>query len=719
LPRVDHLSTNFSGGELSPRLYGRSDLQKYNDAVKRARDVVLMQHGGATRRPGTDWLGEVKDSSKATRVIPFVYSRTDSFVVEMGDNYLRFWKDGALLGGPYEVVTTYGSSVIFDIDYAQGADTMFLAHPSFAPRRLRRFSDTRWVFDTTPLDPGPFDEIGMRHASVITLGAVTGSTTATSAASLWLAADVGRVLTYQGGAATISAYTSAAVVDVTIATDFGTTTLPSNGWLLSGSPKTALTPGAANPVGTSTTLVLGADGWRTADIGKHVVINGGLMRITAVADAINATGVILAELTSATAAPSDAWSLEDAVWNAVDGYPSTVTLHEQRLVSASTSRFPQRVWGSRPGLVLDFTKGALDDDGYSHELATDEINPILFLSSFRDLAALTYAGEWTLLGGVEKPITPTNVRARQHSKAGAQPVRPEQVDDDLYYAQRGGKVLRALGYRIDLAGYVSEEASTLSEHITSLGIEELSYQQSPERVLWLRLSDGSYAAVTLSREQNIRAFSLCAAAGGGVVESMATVPEGEEDVTYMIVRRTIDGATKRYVERMNWEARQDCRITSSPASATVSGLDHLEGKTVCVVADGVDIGNTFVVSGGEITLPRVAASVSVGLRYTPTLVLLEPEIGTGAGASAGRDINVSQIRVRFQDTIGCTANDSPISFRSTGENVLDTDVEPYSGWKTIGDLGWGTEEGEIELKQPQAYPWTILAVVRRTTANPG
>ncbi len=411
--------------------------------------------------------------------------------------------------------------------------------------------------------------------------------------------------------------------------------------------------------------------------------------------------------------------MEAPVWNPYDGYPRTLTLHQQRLVAAGSTAYPQTLWGSRPGLFLDFTRSTRDDDSYSFVLGSDEINPIRFLSSNRDLIALTYGGEWTINGGIEKPITPTNIRAVPQAKVGCADVRPEQIDDDLYYVQRGVSVLRTLGWSLQLGGYQSGEASTMSEHLARGGISQVSYQQSPERVAWLPRNDGSYLSMTVSREQNIRAFTLCTPADGGVVESMATIPEGGEDRTYMVVRRTINGATKRYIERMNWGARQDCRKTSSPAGASVTGLSHLSGKSVSAVADGVDLGDFTVSAGGEVTLPRAAAEVSVGLRYTPTVRMLSAETGTGMGVSTGGAKHNGRTNVLFYETVGCAVNGQALAFRTYSEGVIGNPVQPFTGWKDVGGLGWSVDADEMQISQPQSYQITVLAVVRRITANPG
>lgn len=721
--RVDHLSTNFTGGEISPRLYGRPDLAKYSDSVKRARDVVVLQHGGVTRRPGTDDLGAVADQSRRHRAVPFVFSVSEAYVLEFGHNIMRVWRDGDLVeaspGVPYSLATPYSADEVQALDFTQGADTMLLAHGDHAMRRLRRFADDRWVLDVAPLEPAPFDEVGDMPAVSLTLGATSGSTSATASGAAFLASDVGRSISYAGGLAEITAVGSSTGATVAVSSTFSATALPSGAWTLEGSPQTGCKPTDKDPVGKITALTLTADGWRSGDVGKHVQINGGLLRIETFTSATVVQAKILTALTSDVEAPASAWVLEAPVWSAALGYPTTVTFHEQRTVAGGTRRYPQTLWGSRSGLYFDFTKGTADDHSYSFELGTDEVNPILFLSSNRALLALTYGGEWTISGGVEKPLTPTNVRAMMQSKAGAAGVRPEQIDDDLFYVQRGGGRLRTLGYRIELGGYQSEEASTFSEHLTKAGIENITYQQAPERVVWLLRSDGSYLACTSSREQQLRAMTLCAAAGGGVVESQATIPEGGQDVTYQIVRRTVNGATTRRMERMRWSAVFDSQRDSLPAGNVITGLGHLEGMSVGVVADDVDKGD-FVVSGGQVTIDRPCDVASVGLRFTPAVKLLAPEFGTGMGAGIGRKQMAGATRVLFQDTVGCSVNGQSLGeFRQLGEGVIGGPVPPYTGWMEVSSIGWAPDAAEMELTQPQAYPWTVLAVVRRITANPG
>ena len=167
--RVTTLQTNFTAGEISPKLYGRVDVARYQNGAKMMRDTIPQVYGGAKRRDGSKFVREVKTSAKETRLIPFVYNENTAYMLEFGDLYMRVYKDGAILGAPYEVVTPFTEAMLFDLDYTQGEDTMFIFQDSLAPRRLRRFGDTSWTLDIAPFTAIPFQEPGTYPAATLTV----------------------------------------------------------------------------------------------------------------------------------------------------------------------------------------------------------------------------------------------------------------------------------------------------------------------------------------------------------------------------------------------------------------------------------------------------------------------------------------------------------------------------------------------------------------------
>ena len=147
-------NNNFTSGEFTPRLRGRSDLEKYNSSASTLGNLVVLRHGGVTKRPSRDYLGEVKSSADGARLIEFVFSRVDAYVLELGNLYMRVWKNGAIIGGgtPYEVVTPWTIAQVADLDYAQGGDTLIVVHPSVVPYRIQRITDSNWTVGLVPFD---------------------------------------------------------------------------------------------------------------------------------------------------------------------------------------------------------------------------------------------------------------------------------------------------------------------------------------------------------------------------------------------------------------------------------------------------------------------------------------------------------------------------------------------------------------------------------------
>lgn len=727
--KTQTVSTNFTGGELSPRLKGRSDLERFNSSAELLENVVVLKQGGATIRPPLDYLRAIKTSSQTARIIPFVYSRTDAYILEFGNLYMRVLRNGVAVesspGTPYEIVTPYTDAQLAALDFTQGADTMIITHPAVPTQRLRRFAHARWVIDAVPFVPAAIGEVGHRSATTMTTSnvAVGAGRTMTAGAAFFLASDVGRGLTWDGGEALITAYTDSTHVTATVTTAFAAAAAPANTWVLTGTPQTANTASAKDPVGAVITMTLAAAGWRTVDIGKFVEINGGLVRIDSLdggSPTTIANGTIMRELLSTTASPADAWVLLGNLWNAIDGYPETCTFFEQRLWLANTAKYPQSKWGSRSGLYFDFTPGTDDDSAVYKTVASDQVNPIQYLCSASSLICLGYGGEFESRGGVEKPITQNNMQSKAQSEWGCAAVRPETVGKEILFVERGGKALRSM-FPLQVDGFDSTDISVFSEHLLTDGLKSISYERRPESVVWAATNEGAMRALTFNTEQKVIAW----ASGGteGDVEWFASIPEGDRDVTYALVKRTINSVVKRYIERFNWAATtgfHDCRVTLSDttAKATWTGLDHLEGKVIRVHADGVYIG-TFTVTAGAIALPRKALTIIAGLGYDATVIAQAPDVGTAEGTSQGQAMSTHKISVRLLNTIGMTVQGEEVPFRALGESVLDMAIEPFTGLKDVTDIGWQDGESAIEVTQTQGYPFTVLAVIRSMTINAG
>lgn len=718
------IQTNFTAGEISPQLYGRVDVARYQNGAKRMRNTLPRIYGGGIRRPGTIFVREVKDSTQRTRLIPFIWSADTAYIIEAGDTYLRFFKDNAVLGAPYEVTTPYSAAQILAVDYTHGEDTMFMFHEAVAPYKLVRIADTNWTLGAAAFVSTPFEDPGSYPASTLTatdagpVGAQTwvaageyAGTPGANAAVSWSAGivtvnKVGHGLS-TGTAVSISGvapaeYNKTAVITVVDPDNF---TYP-----LSTNPGTVTVAGF--------TLALTGSGiFGAGNVGSWIKINGGLVKLTGLVSTSVMVGIVKQELTSTVGARQDAWSLHAPAWSASRGWPRTGTLWEQRLIAAGSPTFPQTIWGSGTGLYLDFQQGTADDDGFAFKVGIHNVGPIRYMTGSTALLAMTSGAELTVQGGLEKPLAPTNAQIKRRRNHGAAAVRPLQVQDAVMFIQRAGRKVRALGDSDGLDRWSAPDLSVLSEHLTQGGVVDMCWQQEPDSVIWLARADGLLASVTYDRDQEVTAWALHDV--GGVVESLASIPTATGDQVWMVVRRLIGGVQKRYIERLSFDVRSDSAVVATgSSSATWSGLGHLEGREVDVVANGSYAGR-HTVTAGAVTIARAATSVEIGLPYTSLIELLPPELQTGMGSASGQAMSTSEVIVRFHETTGCTINGDAIDFRTTGEDVLDRPPPLFSGLHAMENLGWERGESVIVLEQPLPMPWYVLSVTRTITVNNG
>jgi hypothetical protein len=711
MAKISLIQTNFTAGELSPRMMGRVDIARYGNGAKTIENGLVMIHGGVIRTWGTRFVAPIKYADRATILIPYVFNRQQSYMLEVGDLYMRIYsRDGALLA---EVASPYSSAMLDDLSYVQGADTMFLAHPSVPIYRLRRSTNTQWVLAAAPFVTEPFDEIGVKPAATLTLSSTAVGTgiTATASAASFFAADVGREVWAGTGIAVITGYTSSTSVTVQIKGAFDQAAWASGAWTIKGSPQTTLTPSAKEYVGDTIDLTLTASGWRAGDVGKWVRINSGLVLITSLTSDLVAKGKIQVALSATVGSQAGAWSIESTVWTPVSGYPGAITLHEQRLVCAGSTEYPQTVWMSRTGEYLNFEIGTDDDDAMSFTVSSNQINPIVHMGQIQTLIALTYGGEFTLSGGTEKAITPTNIQVKNQSVYGCNGVRPLRIGNELYFMQRANRKLRAMAYKYETDAYGSPDLSVLSEHLTETGIIDMAYQQEPESILWLVRADGTMATVTVDRDQDVTGWGRQTT--DGLYRAVASIPVDDGETVWVVVDRTVNGQAVRYLERFDDQAYTHASITgaSGAGASTWGGLAHLEGKTVDVVADGVVMPQA-VVAGGQITLDRTAKAVEIGLPFTTTIETLTPEISSQTGTAQGSNMRIAEVTLRFLNTIGCKINGKTVAFRRFAPAILDSPLTPFTGDHRMEQLGWALGEASITITQDQPLPFHLLSVIK-------
>ena len=675
MARVAVQLTNFTGGELSPRLDGRNDLAKYPTGCKTLENMIIYPHGSAARRSGTQYVAEVKDSTKETRLIPFEFSTTQTYILEFGDQYIRFYKDnGQILSGgsAYEISSPYLEAELFDIKFAQSADVMYLCHPNHAVRKLSRTGHTAWTLTEVDFQNGPFMD---HNISTTTLAA--GHTAVGSSGNLTL---------------------------------------------------------------SSTTGVNNDQGWLTTDVGRLVHFKDGHYKITAYTSPTVAVSICIASPSSGSASTDFALgSFSDTT-----GHPSCVTFFEQRLVFAATLSQPQTLFFSKSGdyenMDDNYHGTVADDDAIIYTIASNQVNAIRFMTATRTLIIGTAGGEFAVSGGgTDIAITPTNILIKKQSNNGAANVDALAVGNATLFLQRARRKLRELAYNFDVDGYVAPDLTILAEHISEGGFKQLSYQQEPNQVIWCARNDGQLVGLTYQREQQVVAwhrhiFGGAFGSGNSVCDSVATIPTDDSEYqTWVIIKRTINGATKRYVEYLHQYDFDETDDTSfnfldsqlsysgSPVT-NISGLAHLEGQTVSVLADGATHPDK-VVSSGAIVLERAASKVKVGLSYTSLLQTMRIDAGAQNGTSQSKTKRIYEITARLYESIGIEvgpdlANMERIPFRSSA-NAMNSGVNVFTGDKEIEFRGNYETDGFIFVRQTQPLPLTILSLYPKLQTNDG
>jgi hypothetical protein len=417
-----------------------------------------------------------------------------------------------------------------------------------------------------------------------------------------------------------------------------------------------------------------------------------------------------------------------------DNRPSCVSFFEQRLVFAGTNNNPQSIWFSKNGNYTNFTVGSNADDALIYTIASNQVNAIRYLSATRVLTIGTSGGEYVLTSTNDGPITPTTTLIRKYSNYGSASIEPVQVADVTLFVQRGARKVREFKFvgNVNTGGYSAPDMTILAEHITDGGLTQFAYQQEPDSVVWATRTDGTLVGMTYRREEEVVAWHkhvIGGAFSGGqaVVESIATLPSDTgEDELYMIVKRTINSVTKRYVEKLklfDFGANTtgaffvDSGLSySGSAVSSLSGLYHLPGESVSVLANGASHPDKTVASGG-ISLDFSATSASVGFGFTSNLETLRIESGSVDGTSQGKPKRIHAITLRLFETVGVEVGNSAsdldrIPFRDSSMD-MDTAIPLFTGDKEIEFPGGFEDDDRIFVRQTQPLPLTVLALFPR------
>lgn len=730
------LLRSFAGGEITPELAGRLDLTKYQTGLSLARNFITLPHGPATRRPGFEFINEAKDSTRAVRLIPFSFSATQTVVLEFGHQYIRFHLDGATLleaskavvsiagstvtvtahgyatgdwvyiGGRYHKATSTGANTfttadlwgaattaagataarvytlatsyadvdLFDLHYAQDSDVITITHPSYAASELKRLGATNWTL--TPVSFAP-TLAAPAAPSVIVTAPTAGNPSPCEYCVTAVAAD--------GVTESLASASTTVSNDLSIAGNYNT---------LSWSAVT----------GASRYYVYKRRGGGFGYMGQTTTLSAN-------------DDNILPDTSQSP--PEDIIDLNTGAGD----YPAATTYHEQRRWFAGTNLKTQVMWATRTGTNTNLTSSlpSRDADGMELRVASSQNNQIRHLVPLSDLIALTQGGEFRVFADSAPAITPTSVSIKPQGYSGANNVQPVVTSGSVLYVQAQGSRIRELAYNWETNMYRSIDISIMAPHrFNGHTITQLAFARAPDPTLWGIRDDGTLLGMTYVPDQQV--YGWHGHDTDGAFESCCTVAEDNEDVLYVVVKRSVNGRDVRYVERLRtriFTAQADAfyvdaglTYVGAPVTA-LSGLHHLEGETVDILADGA-VETRQVVTGGAVTLTTAASTVHVGRPITADLRTL-PLAVEGLGASGqGTVKNVNKVHLRVSQSSVVKVGPTFDRLREYPARAI---TDPYGSPPALrdGELSlaidpsWN-QDGAICVRQDLPLPLTVLSM---------
>jgi len=620
MTRVSVPLTSFAGGEISKYGLMRVELPLYSTYAERMRNVVLAPLGGFMRRPGTRYVADTKETVNKVRLADFQFSTDQSYILEVGDGYMRFYADqGQLVDGAaaVEVATPYtGNFDPFLLDWAQAADVMYFAHPDYPPHKLTRISNTNWTFEPVNFLNGPFLAENVDDNIRIQSNALQGNNV-TLTATGGFTFDPGLVgsvirLSADGGFLNTKLWepNEAGV-------NFGARR-QSNQKIYQSRSAGANTSGEIAPAHIRGTQ---NDGINATGIDWRFLNDGhGYALITAVAGA-TATVDIPADVRLPASVQSDGTTFwAEASWSQLRGYPSHVTFADQRAVWAGTRHQPSTFWMSAAGDFENFQGPGLsqeteDDDPIDRTLDNSEgsVNTIQWISFKDRLFFGTDGGVFSVQTSDGSGFTPRNITATHVNSTRCSRVPAVIASSSILFLQRANRRLHELIFSFEDERFDSPDLTYLAESILNRGAVEMAWQDQPNKTLWAIDETGQMRSMLFDRTEG--AIGWCRHdIRDSTVESIATIPGSglteDRDEVWAVVRN----ANGRYICLIERDWRSDkhqisdayyldlMATANNPTGATLGGLLRLAGQEVAIWGDGVERPRQNVSAAGEISL---------------------------------------------------------------------------------------------------------------------
>ena len=737
--------TSFSRGELAPSLYNRTEIEQYSLGSKEIKNGFIHQEGCVSNRSGFEFVGEIKNSNAATRLISFSFNSEQTYIIEAGNQYFRFIQDGGYIvddnDNIVEIETPYLTKDLPELKTVQSADVLTITHRDYTPRELVRYDHDDWRLTEIIIEPS------IEPPTNVT-ASWTGSTSSNT-----------RQYTY----------------------------------LVTAVDKDTLEESKRSNTVTVT-------GHREAnwESGEYVTISWSAVTNASEYNVYRNVNGIYGYVGTAEGTSFVDDNIEPDLKEAAPIYqnpfdngnnPSCATYFQQRKVYANSTNNPQTFWASQLATSNNFniSRPLIATDAITQALADREVNEIRHLVGLNHLIALTSNTEYRINGsdGVFE-ANPSPVALVQ-SNYGASHVQPVISGNMIIFVQSGGSVLRDLGYDYLSDSYNGAELSLFASHLfEGKTVKYMAYAKEPYRIIWLVFSDGTCAALTYNKTQKICGWAR--EITDGFFESAACVREGQEDVVYFIIRRyilpayqgnyefikselnsnnvmtyhykcgsntyytknvlalgvtvysdalmttsigavnvlneeennvTIGGTLKRYVERTKSriiKKTQDGFFVDSGLSATfvnevstITGLSHLAGKDVIAICNGGVIEQLHVDSSGRVNLPFGVKEITIGLPFEFKLETLNIEGENTQGLKKIiNNVCVNTLNSREEFFIGGSEGLYVQTDRSI-ESVNDSN-KLFTRNVSATPLNSATTNATIIVMQNNPLPLTILSL---------
>ncbi len=666
---------SFTGGELSPALYARNDLAKYEVGLKTLKNGFVRAEGSISNRSGLEFICEVKNSEEKVRIIPFSFNTEQTYIIEMGNSYARFIKEAGQIidveknNQPVEIETPYTCDELFNIKYAQNADVLTLCNINHPPQELSRLSHYNWDLKSIDFAPQimPPTDLNAKW---------TG------------AAEHKQVYKY-----VVTSVKKDTYEESNRSEEISVTGELEGYWAVT------------EYITISFSQVEGA-----SEYNIYKSVNGVFGYIGTTSETTFKDNKIEPDLTST--APIYTNPFENG------NNPACVNYFQQRKVYGCLKDNPQQLLASQTSTNNNFniSRPLNASDSVNITLSEREVNEIRHIIAMNDLILLTSAGEWKLNGSDGAFTASSSLVASPQSFYGCSHVAPIVSGNMILFVQSGGSVIRDLGYTYVSDSYDGEELSIFANHLfENKTVVDMAYSREPYRILWCVMSDGTVNALTYNKKQEVTGWHRHETKGK--FESVAVVREDDEDVVYFVVNRQINGQTKRYIERMASryvERTQDGIFLDSALTykgapiKKISGLEHLEGETVNILAEGAAIINKKV-ENGSVQLDYPVSEIVIGLPYEFELETLNLEGESTQGLL--KIVNSISISVdKSREDIFVIGTDGDIVQNSRSIKSVDDANYLYSGNINLFSFSNYSEEANVHLKQIYPFPITINSI---------